>query len=224
MRGAAPLVAFSHHAAAPVAAEFALKAEVLPLGVNTSLYEGRRPPTPHPWIMCAAAADDRRKRVDVLVRAFVELTRHHATAQLLLVQPRPEAAEAIVRDLDRDVRERVAIQVPRSSEHIAELYRGAAISVLPSVDEAFGLVMVESLAAGTPVVGTTWGAAAEVISDDAIGRLTPPDDPSAMARAMLETLELATDDGTPDACRAAASQWDWDVIGARWLALHESRS
>jgi hypothetical protein len=45
-----------------------------------------------------------------------------------------------------------------------------------------------------------------------------------MARAMLEALELATDGGTAKACQGRASQWDWDVIAPRWLALHESRS
>lgn len=220
MRNARPLIALSRYAAAPVAKEFSLDAEVLPLGVNTSLYDGERPPTSHPWIICTAAAEDSRKRVDVLLRAFVELSNHHPTARLLLAPPRAQVAEAMVRRLDADVRGRVTVRVPDSSEKLAELYRRAAISVLPSVDEAFGLVIVESLAAGTPVVATTSGAAPEMVGE-AIGRLTPPDDAPSMARAMLEVLELATDRGTAESCRAAARRWDWDVIGPRWLALHE---
>ncbi len=61
--------------------------------------------------------------------------------------------------------------------------------MLPSVDEAFGLVLVESLAAGTPVVAARSGACPEIVTDDAIGRLFEPDDADDLARAMGEAID-----------------------------------
>ena len=54
-------------------------------------------------------------------------------------------------------------------------WRCRAGQALPSVDEAFGLVLVESLAAGTPVVAARSGACPEIVTDDLIGRLFEPD-------------------------------------------------
>lgn len=223
VRGARTVVSLSAHAAAALQRDFSVPSVVLPPGVDTALYDGPRPAGAAPVVFSAAAADDPRKRTDLLVRAFAGVARRHPTARLRLAPPRPEPALALVRDLDPGVRARVEVTVPAGSGELAGMYREAAVSVLASVDEAFGLVLVESLAAGTPVVGTRHGAIPEVVDDDAVGRLAEPDDPVDLARAIVEALELAEDPATPAACRKAARRWDWDSIGPRWLELHASR-
>ena len=220
VRGARTVVSLSAHAAAALERDFSVPSVVLPPGVDTSLYAGPRRSGPVPVVFSAAAADDPRKRTALLVRAFTEVARRHPTAELLLAPPRPEPAQALLQDLEPDVKARVHVRAPGGSEELSAMYRDAAVSVLASVDEAFGLVLVESLAAGTPVVGTRHGAIPEVVDDDAVGRLAEPDDPVDLARAIVEALELAADPGTADACRKAARRWDWDAVGPRWLDLH----
>ena len=107
------------------------------------------------------------------------------------------------------------------ADALLELEPDADISVLPSVDEAFGLVLVESLAAGTPVVADRSGAGPGIVDSEAIGRLFEPDDPVDLARAMDEALDLGLDAATAERCRARAGVYDWPRLVERWERLYE---
>lgn len=61
-------------------------------------------------------------------------------------------------------------------------------TLVPSRAEAFGLVCIESLALGVPVIGSRTGGIAEVIRDGVDGLLFPPDDHAALARQMMEII------------------------------------
>lgn len=66
----------------------------------------------------------------------------------------------------------------------AEMYRemaAAALAIVPSRSEAFGLVNVESMSVGTPVIASAVGGIPEIIRDGVDGFLVPPDDPEALA-------------------------------------------
>ncbi|HYA54852.1 MAG TPA: glycosyltransferase family 4 protein, partial [Thermoplasmata archaeon] len=67
---------------------------------------------------------------------------------------------------------------------LASAYREARLTVLPSEYEAFGLVLLESLAAGTPVVASRVGGIPEFIEDGKAGLLVPPKTPKALAEAI----------------------------------------
>lgn len=70
---------------------------------------------------------------------------------------------------------------------VTTLMAAADLVVLPSVAEAFGLVLVEAIALGTPVVASRAGGIPEVVEDGVEGLLVPPGDPEALAAA-LESL------------------------------------
>jgi phosphatidylinositol alpha-mannosyltransferase len=102
-------------------------------------------------------------------------------------------------------------------------YRAATVTVLPATFEAFGLVLVESLAAGTPVVASREGGMPEVVSDERVGRLAPHGDVAALARALDEAIDLAADPATPARCVAHARRWSWeDVVGPAHEELYRS--
>ena len=67
---------------------------------------------------------------------------------------------------------------------VPQLLSAATISVMPSLNEALSNVVLESMAAGAPVVATRVGGTPEAISDGVNGLLVPPGDPRAMASAM----------------------------------------
>jgi L-malate glycosyltransferase len=71
---------------------------------------------------------------------------------------------------------------------VPELLSAATISVMPSLNEALSNVVLESMAAGAPVVATRVGGTPEAISDGVNGLLVPPGDPRAMASAMASLL------------------------------------
>jgi len=219
--GARHVVSLSEHAARTLRDELGIESKVVPPGVRTHLFSGPRDPTEHPIILCTAAADDARKQVDLLVRAFTTVHRDCPDARLVLAPPDVSAAERLVAATDPSTRTAIDIRPIDDDATLAELYRSASVTVLPSLDEAFGLVLVESLAAGTPVVGTDHGAIPEVVSADGIGQLFAPNDADDLARAIVASLELHDDPGTVERCRKEAQRWDWSRVGPEFEALYD---
>jgi phosphatidylinositol alpha-mannosyltransferase len=165
---------------------------------------------PEPTIVCPADARQPRKRVGLLVEAFRLVRRERPGARLVLSAPAdvPEGDGVEVRDLD-------------DAAALAAAYASAWVCALPSIGEAFGLVLVEALACGTPVVGSDHGALPEVIDRPEIGRTFSGDEPEALARALLEALELAGDPSAKAACRARAEEFSVERCVAAHLALYE---
>lgn len=162
---------------------------------------------PGPRIVCAASLKDPRKRADVLFAAFAKLRETHPDAELQIVRPR----DPLIFTWEAPERpEGVSWVEASETAELARVYAGADVSVLPSVDEAFGLVLVESLAAGTPVVAARSGACPEIVTSEDVGRLFEPDDAADLARALDEaiTRSRADRDATREACRARARDFD----------------
>jgi len=99
--------------------------------------------------------------------------------------------------------------------------RHARALVLPSEWEAFGLVLLEAMAAGTPVVATAVGGVPEVLDGGRAGRLVPYGDPVALAEALRAVIEDAP--GTAR-LRTAASErvrgFDWSMTVERHRSLY----
>jgi glycosyltransferase involved in cell wall biosynthesis len=69
-----------------------------------------------------------------------------------------------------------------------DLIAAADLLILPSLAEAFGLVLTEALYLGTPVVATRVGGIPEIVDDGIDGALVPPGDSKALASAIIELL------------------------------------
>jgi len=220
MGGAARIHSLSRYAQAALRDELGVASEVVPPGVDVARYAGERPVATHPVVLCTAAVDDPRKNVALLVQAFARLLRDLPDAELVIANQHPAAATRLRDDLDAPVRARVTVAAGLDFDALAALYRAATVSVLPSVDEAFGLVMVESLAAGTPVVGTAHGAIPEVLDDDRVSRLFPPGDLEALVGALRGALELSGEAATAALCRAHAQRWSWSSVGPMLEAIY----
>jgi glycosyltransferase involved in cell wall biosynthesis len=121
-----------------------------------------------------------------LTRAFANLARAHPDATLVLAGEdggmRP-AVEAEASRLALGPRLRILGHVG-SDSLLANAYRDARLTVLPSEYEAFGLVLLESLAQGTPVVASRVGGIPEFVPDGNAGLLVPPNDAVALGEAM----------------------------------------
>jgi len=99
--------------------------------------------------------------------------------------------------------------------------RRSTALVLPSEWEAFGLVLLEAMAAGTPVVATAVGGVPEVLDEGRAGRLVPYGDPAALRNALKATVE--DPETTRRLVRAAAERvrsYDWSETTGRLRALY----
>jgi glycosyltransferase involved in cell wall biosynthesis len=192
-------VSLSETVAAAFREVFGLETRVIhpPVDVDSFTPGGER--AERPTVFCAAAVDAPAKQVDVLVRAFALVRRERPDARLVLSDAGDPAVAARVAG-DQDGVEFTNVDARPA---LAAAYQEAWVTALPSRGEAFGLVLTESLACGTPVVGSRLGAIPEVVDRDSIGRLFDGDERD-LARAILEVLELAGDPATAEACRARA--------------------
>lgn len=98
-----------------------------------------------------------------------------------------------------------------STEQLRELYSAATATVFPSIFEPLGLVPLESMACGTPVVGVAEGGIRETIVDGVTGFLTQRD-PEDFGEAVLRLLEdekMAADMGRAGK-EHVMSKWTWD--------------
>jgi glycosyltransferase involved in cell wall biosynthesis len=185
---------------------------ILPGGVVGADYAGERVRSEAPTLLCAASLDDPRKRGRLLLRAFARLRGEIGNARLVLAGGTGPDGLFANGGLPEGVE---AVNITRT-DALASAYRSAWAAVLPSIHEAFGLVLLESLASGTPVVAASSGAAPEVIGGSGTGALFEPDDEADLVRAMRAALELARDPKTADACRAQARRYEWDRVVAAY--------
>ena len=84
-----------------------------------------------------------------------------------------------------------------AQDELCRLYNIADVDLVPSRREAFGLVAVEAMACGTPVVATNEGGLPDFVNDQ-VGALVPVNDAQALADAILDTLERASADWRAD--------------------------
>ena len=121
-----------------------------------------------------------------LVQAFAALAREATDAHLVLIGAdggMRSTVEARVRGLGLESRVHLLGHV-EDEALLAGAYRGANFTVLPSEYEAFGLVLLESLAQGTAVIASRVGGIPEIVEDGRSGLLVPPQDVAALTEAM----------------------------------------
>ena len=188
---------------------------VLTPGVRTEEFVPKEhAPTGPVSILFNGFAEDPRKRLHVLMAAMPDVLESLPDARVHLGgggDPTP-ALDRLESGIRRAVEPSLDDLGPGVLADVPVRYRQATISVLPSVDEAFGLVLVESLACGTPVVCSRSGGMPEIVTP-AVGRLATPDDPRALAIAILSGVKLARESGSSAVCASHAKRWDWALVG-----------
>ena len=218
VEGAAACTVLSEAAARPFRRYLLREPAVIPPGVLVDEFGVREPRSPVPTLLCAASLGDPRKRAGLLLSAFERLRERRRDARLLVVRGRDPVMGPSVPRLPAGAE---WLEADRT-DVLARAYAAAWTSVLPAVDEAFGIVLTESLAAGTPVVAARSGAGPEIVSSDAVGRLFEPDDEISLVEAMDEALGLALHEGTTEACRSRAADYDWSRAVVPYEDLYDS--
>ena len=188
-REAFAIVAFSKWAAdslePALGSKIADKVHIVPIGVDVALFEKVR------------ALRAERKTRDTLRILFVgnDFARKGGL-QLARVFLQTFAAfdvelHCITNDAAVPAHQKIIVHrnVAAFSESWIRLYSEADVFALPTRAEAFGIVLVEAMAAGLPVVATNINAIPEIIVDEETGLLVPPDDDAALRGALSRLVE-----------------------------------
>lgn len=200
-------VCVSRAAADCLQRDYGRRAAVVPPGVRFAAHHPARR-HPRPVLLYAGSLVESRKGLPLLFEAVALLRRDAPDLELWLFGQGD--AEPLLAAAPAEARAAVTRCEVLTDDDLRQAYAAAWVTVLPSHAESFGMVVVESLASGTPaVVLREGGGPPEIVDSDDVGRRTDATAES-LAEACAEALELARQPGTVEACRARAEQFDWD--------------
>jgi glycosyltransferase involved in cell wall biosynthesis len=166
---------------------------------------------------------DPRKNVRGLLRAFAAAADRDKALRLVIVGELGKLASHLreALEVERTPRDRVILTGFVDDATLAALYAGAECLLHAALMEGFGLTALESLAAGTPVVGYAGGAVAEVVGD--AGLLVPSGDEDALATALGRFLDdESLRAGLRGRARSRAAAFSWDRAADETLAVYRS--
>ncbi|GIW89252.1 MAG: hypothetical protein KatS3mg108_3576 [Isosphaeraceae bacterium] len=126
----------------------------------------------------------REKGLDVLIRAWPAVRERHPRATLWLYGEGPErpALERLIEELGLGS----WVRLGGGTEQVEARLREADLFILPSREEGMSVALLEAMALGVPVVATSIAGNRRLVVDYKHGRLVPPDDPEALAGAILD--------------------------------------
>ena len=178
-----------------------------------------RPAFPRENVILHVGAIQRRKNIARLVEAFEQVDPEW---QLVLAGSQGYgAADILARIAASPSRDRIRVLGYVPDAGLAEWYARASIFAFPSLDEGFGMPVLEAMAAGLPVVTSNCAAIPEAAGDAAW--LVDPEDTGALAGALQSlTRDSAqrAELGRRGAARAAQFTWE-DAVAKTWAVYRE---
>ena len=128
------------------------------------------------------------KGLDTLIDAWPSVRVRYPQARLILIGEGPQrtALQDRVKALGLTLGPGQAVELPGASADATDALRGADLFVLPSREEGMSIALLEAMALGVPLVASSIPGNRRLVGDFKHGRLAPPDDPEALARAIIE--------------------------------------
>ena len=203
-------------------------AVIIPNGVHVSAF-AHGPSLPGvtrgvdgPTIGFLGRFDEPRKGLPVLLEAMRTVVRRYPGARLLIAGRGD--AEELRQSIGADLRAHVGLLGELSETDKAAFLRSVDIYCAPNLlGESFGVVLIEALAAGAPIVASDLDAFSRVLEHGAAGVLVRRGDPAALADALCGLLADPERLAELSAGGAlAAAVYDWDVLARRILAVYET--
>lgn len=204
--------------------------EIIPNGLDANRFQPtEKPIARRAWDLPAdkhivlygaiSATRDRRKGFPELLAALARLGKTERAKDILLV---------VFGDLKPDDMPDIGIETRYvgyvgDDERLALLYSGADVAVMPSLQEAFGKTLIESMACGTPVVAFASGGPVDIVDHRIGGYLATPFEPEDLAAGIAWCLERLENGERPGiAARAKVeAEFDINVVADRYTALYE---
>ncbi len=190
-------------------------------GIDTGVFRPLPGVTRNPLrLMATCSADAPLKGLRYLLLAYARLLQHRPGLELLVVsKPRPGGkTEKLVQHLG--IADKVRFVSGITTQQMVQYYAEAAIAVVPSVYEGFGLPAGEAMACGVPVVSSNGGALPEVVGD--AGVIVPARSVDALAQAIDALLGDPTRRAELGARgrQRILDEFCWDVCAGQMVAYY----
>lgn len=196
--------------------------KVVPNGVVVEPDTPRLPPSQAGPVVLAAGRLVHKKGFDLLIRAATAL-RPAVRVQIVGDGPQRSELEEMCERLG--VEDKIDFLGRRNSAEVQRLMAQADAVVVPSRVEAFGIVVLEAWASGTPLIATTRGGPADLVTDRVDGCLVDPEDTAQLAKTISRVLEDTESAGRMSAQGLqTVKKFTWDRVVDDYRRLYESLS
>lgn len=159
------------------------------------------------------------KGVDVLIRAVESLRCAQLDVWLTIVGDGPLREKLMRQTVAARIEDRVHFRGSRPHTDLPDIYREATVAVFPFVEQqGFGLVVIEAMACGCPVIASDLPAMRQSIVPGVTGTLTPPGEPDALAHAIRDCLSGSQSRTMATAALAYVRRThDWPRVSRQYL-------
>ena len=199
---------------------------IIPNGVDVRMFAGAQPLPEWPGdgkaIVFFGRVDEPRKGLSVLLQAFPLVRKEFPNLRLLIAGP-GEMDDLIAHLSDEDAQAITKIGLVDQSTK-PRVYASGTVYIAPNTGgESFGIVLLEAMASGTPVLASDLDAFDRVLDHGAAGRLFKNEDPDSLA---TELIQLLRDEAEQARLRVAgaqrASEFDWSTVAQEIVEVYES--
>lgn len=219
----------------PFIKHFRRKAVWIPPGVDTSTYyplntpdtdkENRLTRIKSVLFVGQLSSAHAHKGIDILLSAFSKVLKEIPTAHLILAGEGDRISFYKSLSMNLGIAPNVTFAGSVSQNELVKLYQNTDTVVLPSttIQEGFGMTLIEGNACGKPVIGSAIGGMKYVIRDGVDGFSVQPRDEDALANAIVKILsneETAKAMGIHG--RRKAEQYDWGIVADKTEAVFQS--
>lgn len=201
--------------------------EIIPNGIDFNRFAGPLEPIKQysnsdPKILFVGRLE-KRKGLKYLLRAMAGVWGHFPEARLIVVGSGP-LLENYRRLADARQLGNVEFAGFVSSEELARYYQSCDVFCAPSTgQESFGIVLLEAMASGKPIVATDIPGYRYVVNNGVEGLLVPPKDEQALALSLVRLLsDSALRNKMGQSGRRRAEQFAWEKVATQVLAFYDT--
>ena len=218
------IIAVSEYARRTIVDHLGADAVLIPNGVRVDHFRGAIPlqEWPGPSVCFLGRMDEPRKGLPILLTAFVDVRQRIPDATLVLLGPGDP--DQVLAGVPASVREGIVCLGRVSEEDKARALAGVDVYVAPNTGgESFGIVLLEAMAAGAPVLASDLEAFDRVLDGGQAGRLFPVGDAGALADALVEMLDDPDElERLREVGARRADLFDWPRVARDILNVYES--
>jgi phosphatidylinositol alpha-mannosyltransferase len=221
-------IAVSEDARRTLVEHFGGDAVVIPNGVYVDRFAAAVPAPAwqggpdRPTIAFVGRLDEPRKGLQVLAQAVPAVLDRYPRARFLVLG-RGDGEQALA-GLEPRALAAIELLGPLDDEAKGSLLTSVDVYVAPQTGgESFGIVLVEAMSAGAPVLASDLGAFSRVLDGGALGALFPVGDPAGLAAGLLRLLDDPdARRGYAERARAGVRRYDWSTVAGQVMAVYET--
>jgi len=194
------------------------KVTVIPNGIDTKAFFPATSPNGRTDIIFIGNLIE-LKGLDLLIRAFHQISKKAWSINLKIIGDGPHKQKLISLATALGIVDRIQFLGPKKNSEIAQVLATARLLCLPSRQEGFGVVLIEALACGVPVVGARTGGIVDIVTSEDIGFLFEPEDVDDLALKLETALQKKWD---RNVIRQAGLRYSWDRIADQIIEQYQA--